>query len=318
MTLRARLIPLAAVMSLSLVAASCSAQDPDAPKGGTGSPAAASSAAQPTTPGMNHTADAALRAKLPASIRDKGSIVVVNSGSFPPYEIIQTNGSAEGASADLLTEIGKLWGVKVEHQTVDGLSSILTGLSADRYQLAFGPIGDFKSRQAQNDFYDYVQEFVVFAVQKGNPKKIDGVDTTCGLKISVQAAGSAEKVIKDQSDKCVAAGKPAVEVQSYKDQPSSILAVQSGRADAFFSSQAPLTYFVQQSNGALELAGLGKPNGFDKLYQGAVVKKDSDLGPVLLETLNVLYKDGTYAKIMDKWGLSANKIDAPGKNLGVS
>ncbi len=195
----------------------------------------------------SHTTNEALGARLPADIRAKGSLVAANSGSFPPYEVIQTDGSAQGASADLLVEIGKLWGIKIEHQTVDGLSSILTGLSADRYQLAFGPIGDFKTRQTSNDFYDYVQEFVVFAVQKGNPKKIDGVDTTCGLRISVQAGGSAEKVIKDQSDKCVTAGKPAVEVQSYKDQPQSILAVQSGRADGFFSSQAPLTYFVQQS-----------------------------------------------------------------------
>ena len=49
--------------------------------------------------------------------------------------------------------------------------------------------------------------------------------------------------------------RPAVQVESYKDQPTSILSVQSGRADAFFSSEAPLTYFVKQSGGALELAG---------------------------------------------------------------
>ena len=80
-------------------------------------------------------------------------------------------------------------------------------------------------------------------------------------------------MIKAQAEKCAADGKPALEVQSYTDQPTSILSVRSKRADAFFSSQAPLTYFVQQSNGELELAGVGKSNGFDDLFQGAVVPK---------------------------------------------
>jgi polar amino acid transport system substrate-binding protein len=114
----------------------------------------------------------------------------------------------------------------------------------------------------------------------------------------------------------VAAGKPAIEVQSYKDQPSSILAVQSNRADAFFSSQAPLTYFVQQSGGQLELAGQGKPNGFGDLFQGAVVPKDSPLAGVLLEAFQKLHDNGTYEAIMSKWNLQGNMLPAAGINLG--
>ena len=59
-----------------------------------------------------------------------------------------------------------------------------------------GPVGDFKSRQEANDFVDWVQEYVVFAVHKGNPKKINSLDDACGARIAVQAGGSAEKVIK--------------------------------------------------------------------------------------------------------------------------
>jgi polar amino acid transport system substrate-binding protein len=104
-------------------------------------------------------------------------------------------------------------------------------------------------------------------------------------------------------------------VQSYPDQPTSILAVRSKRADAFFSSQAPLTYFVQQSNGELELAAVGKSNGFNDLFQGAVVPKGSELGGVLKDAIKVLVDNGTYAAIMKKWGLENNKIEAPGINL---
>lgn len=256
-----------------------------------------------------------LRAKLPEEIRISNKLISVNSGSFPPYEIITDARTATGASADMTDAIGQLLGVKIEHATVSGLSALLSGIKSGRYQFAMGPVGDFKSRQEANDFVDWVQEYVVFAVHKGNPKKINSLDDACGARIAVQAGGSAEKVIKAQAEKCTTDGKPTLEVQSYTDQPTSILSVRSKRADAFFSSQAPLTYFVQQSNGELELAGVGKPNGFDDLFQGAVAPKDSPLSQVFLDAIKELMKNGTYAQIMKKWGLENNMISEAGINL---
>jgi polar amino acid transport system substrate-binding protein len=264
--------------------------------------------------------DAALRAKLPQKVADAGTLTSVNTGAFPPYTISAAGGDAtkiEGASVDLEKALGELLGVKVQDVTVSGLSSELSGISSQRYDFAFGPVGDFPEREATVDFVDWVQEFVVFAVPKGNPKKITSLDSACGTRIAVQAGGSAEKVIKTQSATCTAAGKPAVEVQSFADQPTSILAVKSGRADAFFSSQAPLTYFVKQSNGELELAGTSQANGFDKLVQGAVVPKGSPLGQVLQEAMQKLFDNGTYSAVMSKWGLDDNKISAPGLNLAA-
>ncbi|MGO4573648.1 ABC transporter substrate-binding protein [Microvirga sp. 2TAF3] len=259
--------------------------------------------------------DSALQAKLPKEILTAGEMISVNSGSFPPYEIVSDTRTMTGASSDLTDALGQLLGVKIHHESVSGLSSILSGIKSGRYQFAMGPIGDFADREKSNDFVDWVQEYVVFAVQNGNPKGIKGLSDTCGLRIAVQSGGSAEKVIKQQANVCAETGKPALEVQSFPDQPTSILAVRSKRSDAFFSSQAPLTYFVQQSNGQLELAGVGQANGFDDLFQGAVVPKDSPLGPVLLEGLQKLYENGTYAAIMKKWGLENNILKTPGLNL---
>ena len=259
--------------------------------------------------------NADLRAKLPEALRTSGKMISVNNGSFPPYEIV-TGTKLTGASADLTDAIGEILGVKIEHESVSGLPAILAGINSGRYQFAFGPIGDFKSREESNDFVDWVQEFVVFAVQRGNPKGITSLDTACGQRIAVMAGGSAEKVIQVQAEKCKTDGKSAIEVQSFTDQPSSILAVRSKRSDAFFSSQAPLTYFVSQANGQLVLTGVGQKNGFEDLYQGAVVPKGSPLGPVLKDAVKLLMDNGTYAAIMKKWGLENNMIKEPGLNLG--
>jgi polar amino acid transport system substrate-binding protein len=256
-----------------------------------------------------------LRARLPEAIRAEGKMISVNNGSFPPYEIV-TGTEMTGASKDLTDAIGQVLGIKIEHVTVGGLPALLAGVNSGRYQFAFGPVGDFKSREEANDFVDWVQEFVVFSVQKGNPKNITSLDSACGNRIAVMAGGSAERVIQVQAEKCKADGKETLTVQSYTDQPSSILAVRSKRADAFFSSQAPLTYFVSQAGGQLELTGVGQKNGFEDLYQGAVVPKGSPLGPLLLDTIKLLMSNGTYAAIMKKWGLENNMIKEPGINLG--
>ena len=259
--------------------------------------------------------DETLRAKLPEDIRKAGKMIAVNNGSFPPYEIV-TGTVLTGATKDLSDAIGQLLGITIEHATVAGLPALLSGINANRYQFAMGPVGDYPDRQKSNDFVDWAREYVVFAVEKGNPKGIKSLETTCGARVSVMAGGSAEKVLKEFSAKCSEQGKPVVEVQSYTDQPSSILAVRSKRADAFFSSQAPLTYFVQQSNGLLELTGIGLSNGFKDIYQGAVVPKGSPLAGVLRDAFNVLIANGTYATLMKKWGLDNNLIKQAGINQG--
>ena len=132
-----------------------------------------------------------LRAKLPEEIQKSNKLISVNSGSFPPYEIVADTHSMTGASADMAEAIGQLLGVSVAHESVSGFPALLSGIKSGRYQFAMGPVGDFKTREEANDFVDWVQEFVVFAVQKGNPKKIDSLDAACGSRIAVMAGGSA-------------------------------------------------------------------------------------------------------------------------------
>ena len=261
--------------------------------------------------------DQSLHAKLPAEIRNAGEMIAVNQGSFPPYTIVTDTHSLIGATGDLVIALGELLGIEIKHASVHGLPAVLTGIQSGRYQFSMGPIGDFKSREEANDFVVWVQEYVVFAVQKGNPKNINGLEDVCGNRISVMAGGSAERVINGESEKCVSRGKKAIEVQSYSDQPTSMLSVRSNRSDAFFSSQAPLTYFVSQSEGTLELAAIGKENGFFGLVQGAVFPKGSPLAEIFVEAIQVLIDNDTYGKIMARWGLENNMIKRPGINLAV-
>jgi polar amino acid transport system substrate-binding protein len=254
---------------------------------------------------------------LPQDIRDKGHIVTVLTGAIP-YTIVKNGGHFEGAAIDLNRAVGQLLGIQIIHKSVNGFPAILMGIKSGRYTYESDAVGDFPKREKDFDFIDYVQGHVVFAVRKGNPQQIHGLDSTCGKRIAVMAGGSAERVIRAQSVKCQKSGQVAINIQSYTDQPTSILAVKSERADAYFSSQAPLSYFIKMSNGALELAGIGQPNGFGQLYQGTVVVKGSPLGKVLLACYQELFSNGTYDAILKKWDLTGNRLDQPGINLATA
>ena len=258
--------------------------------------------------------DKALADRVPQSVRASCVLRNAVNGTFVPYSITKGGGELDGATADFAKAVGEILGLKVVHTPLQGLSAVLLGIRSGRYDVSIAPVGDFPDREEQNDFIDYVQEYVVFAVAKGNPKKVNDISDTCGLRVSVMAAGSAERTIKKQSEACVKAGRPAVTIMSFEGQAAPLLAVRSGRADAFFSSQAPLTYFVNQDKEHLEIAAAGRSNGFGDLYQGAVVAKGSELGPVLLDAFRILHQNGTYEMIMKKWGLDNNILAEPAMN----
>ena len=137
--------------------------------------------------------DPALNAQLPQAIKDAGVIRNCVIGSFSPYTITRAD--------------------------------TMLGLKSGRYDVSLEPVGDYPDREVNYDFVDYVQEFVVFAVKKGNPHNIRSIADTCVLRVSVMAAGSAERVIKKQSEVCVKEGKKPVTVLSFEGQAAPTLAL---------------------------------------------------------------------------------------------
>jgi polar amino acid transport system substrate-binding protein len=318
MTIWQRASALTAVaVAAALTVAACS--DPSSSSSGAaaaGAPAG-SSASPASSAATTVKEDTTLHNELPASVRSSGTLTVATIDAQPPWAIPASNPTDfTGAANDMSNALADLLGVTLQRAAVPGLSSIVPGIEARRYDFALGPVGDTKTAEPEVDFVDWVKEQVVFAVPKGNPKGLDGLSTTCGLRIAVIAGGESGPILQAQSKKCVAAGKPAVTVQDYSEQPQAILAVQSGRSDAYFSSRALLTYYVQQSQGGLQLAATGSTNGYPAdFYQGAVFPKGSPLISVFEKAFQELKRDGAYDAILSKWGLGYMSISDFGVNL---
>ncbi|MFK0007866.1 transporter substrate-binding domain-containing protein [Paenarthrobacter sp. NPDC090520] len=250
---------------------------------------------------------------LPEEVRSSKTLDAVMI-PFAPYVIEEEDGkTVKGASIEVAEVLSGILGVTVKTEIVPAFSGAVTGIQSGRYDFGLGPYADNATTRENFTFVDWIQEFVVFLVPKGNPAGIAGLSTACGHTVAVLAGGSAESVVKKASAACP---KP-IEVRSFEDANAAILAVQSGRADGYFSSRASLVYYKEKSGGAFELAGEGEANGFENLRQGSFFAKDSKLTEVVLKAFEELQATGKLGEIMAKWGLAENEVEKVGLDLAA-
>ena len=117
--------------------------------------------------------------------------------------------------------------------------------------------------------------------------------------------------LMSRSQKCVAAGQPAIKIDQFQAQSDATAAVVSGKDDAMIADSPVVAYAVKQTNGQLTLLG----NIYESAPYGYVLPKDQTaFGTAIATAVKQLIADGTYNKILTKWGVQAGAITNPTVN----
>jgi polar amino acid transport system substrate-binding protein len=260
------------------------------------------------------TKDAKVAALVPAAVKQKGSLNVASDATYPPVEFLNPGSKTiVGLDADLGEAIGKVMGVPLKFQNAS-FDGIIPGLASHKYDLGMSAFTDNKEREATVDFVTYFSAGTSFYVKKQGGPAINSLADICGHKGAIEKGTVQVDDAKAQSKKCAKAGKPAVKVQVYPDQNGANLALSSGRADFGMADSPVAAYIVKKSSGQFKLSG--KPYG--TAPYGIAIPKKSGLDKPILEAMKVLIKDGTYASILNKWGVSDEAIDNPKINGAIS
>jgi polar amino acid transport system substrate-binding protein len=294
-----------AVLTLGAAAACGSSSSGGSPGGGsTVSPAS-------STSGTN----AAAVSEVPADIMSKGSLVVAADASYAPDEFLASDGTTvQGMDADLAQALGKELGLSVTVKNVT-FNAIIPGLVDGRYDLGMSSFTDTKAREQQVNFVDYFSAGTSFFEKSAGGPTVTGLDSLCGLKVSVESGTTEEQDAKGQSKTCTTAGKAAIDVESFDTQNEANLALSSGRADVSMADSPVAAYQVKQSNGAFKLVGASYGTA---PYGIAVPKTDGTLDLAIQDALKALIADGTYGQILTQWGLTSGGITNPGINGAIS
>jgi polar amino acid transport system substrate-binding protein len=254
--------------------------------GSTGSPSASSV-----------TKDDAAAALLPDKIAKAGKLVVGTSPNYAPNEFKDDAGKPIGWAIEVSDAIAAKLGLKAEYQ-VARFENIIPGIVGGKIDIGESSFTDTVEREKQVDFVNYYVAGIQWASAAG--KDVDP-DNACGLKVAVQATTYQDTVELPAKNKaCLAAGKPAIKKVPLDTQDAAANAVALGQADAF-SADSPVTlYAIAQLKGKLQTAG----KTFEAAPYGMAVAKGSGTAQAVQAALQSMVDDGSYGKILDKWGVS--------------
>jgi polar amino acid transport system substrate-binding protein len=301
----------ATVLAIGALALSaCTNASETGPSGA--APSASGSAAASFDPSTVQKDDA-LAAMVPEAIRSKGTLTVGSDTSYAPAEFLGTDGQTPvGYDVDIAKAIGATLGLKVQVQTSE-FTGILPALGP-KYDLGISSFTINPERLGAVNMVSYFNAGTAWAVQKGNPKKIS-LDDLCGKSVGVQTGTVQEDPdLSDRSKKCVADGKPAINVVTLKNQTDITTRLVNGSVDAMAADSPIIGYAITQTNGQIEKIG----EVYDSAPQGiAVAKSDTALAEVVQKTVNKLIENGSYKKILEGWGNADGAITKSEVNPAV-
>lgn len=251
--------------------------------------------------------DAALAVKVPPAVASDGTLVIGTDAAYAPIDFTAPDGQTIiGLDVDLGTAIAQKLGLTARfvNGSFDGL---IPGLLAGRYELLMAAFTINKDRLQKVHMVSYLSAGTSLAVLMGNPDKLS-VDKLCGRIVAVQRGTLQVDDLTARSATCTQAGQPAITLRQFQNQTDVTLALTAKRADAMLADSPVADYAVQQTHGQLEV--VGQP--YSTAPYGVVVPKNGGEYPqAVLGALRALIDDGTYQRILQKWGVQSGAIPKP-------
>ena len=207
-----------------------------------------------------------------------------------------------GSDVDLARAVLDCAGVKHE-MFLGGWSGLMPATASGQVDVFWNNLYYTPERAKQLDYVMYMQAATGALTQAGNPKKITGMETSCGATYAVGLGTVEEVTAKKQDAACKAESKPGVTIMTYPDMAAGIRLVQSGRADIMMTDLAVVDQLAADN-----------PKTYERAYKimtgfniGAAVKKgNADLLNAIRDGLEIMQADSRQKAIFAKYKIDAD------------
>lgn len=296
---RALFIPFALITSAALLLTACGSGT----DGGSDTQAAGASQKIPTTDVVSSLRTDASAAKLLPAGTDSLTLAVSVGGTPPGTSYLEDGKTLAGQDVDFAAAVAKVLGIELKRE-VASFEAILPALDSGKYDVGVGNFGVTDERRRTIDFVTYINDGQGFATREDSKlDKVTDLAQLCGLNVATGAGTTFEATLEENRHVCSDAGKKAYKVQTYSEQGAIWSSLQQGRSDIVMSTINGLRYAVAQQEGLKFL------NEFHRLDVGFAFKKGTKLAPAFRAAVNKLIADGTYDRILKKWGTTGSAIE---------
>jgi len=245
-----------------------------------------------------------------------GHLVVCSDIPYPPQEFFDQNGNAVGSDIDVARAIGARLGLTVDiNNTV--FDTIIAALQGGKCDIIASAQNITSDRIKQVDMIPFFQAGQSFVVAKGNPAGIAQQTDLCGKAIGVETGTTEDQYLNGTADykgqglnqACTKAGNPAITVTEFAHDNDALLALQTGKVDAYFTDSPVAGYYTVQNPDKFELSGLT----LGVALEGISVPNDDahkDLRSDVQAALVSMINDGSYLAILTSYGDQAGAVTA--------
>jgi polar amino acid transport system substrate-binding protein len=262
------------------------------------------------------TALAAQAQALPDRIKTAGKIVIATQPNYPPiaFKDVATN-QLSGFDIELGEAIAKELGVKVEWQET-AFAQMLPSLQTGRVDAVMAGMSDLPARRETADFIDYMDSGAQFYTVTAFKDTIKTPEDLCGKSVGASRATNWPRQIGEWSEaNCVAKGKPAINVVGTEGSVDARTQLKTQRLQGGVQGSETMSHFQKLEPNTY--IALGKP--FTHSLAGIPFAKTAEgtqLRDAVKGALDRLQANGTYDKLIEKYGLANNAVKPVTINQG--
>ncbi|MFE3377159.1 ABC transporter substrate-binding protein [Streptomyces anulatus] len=247
---------------------------------------------------------------VPEAIRERGTLRLgASAEAVPPLGFYATDDRTRiGSEIDIATLVADTLGLKPEFEQVSW-ENLFVGLDSSKFDGVLSNVTVTEERKEKYDFATYRLDNIAFEAKKGSGWKVKEPADVAGKTISVSSGTNQEKILVEWSEKNVEAGREPVDIKYFQKDTDYYLALQSGRIDAHLGPSPVAAYHVA-SAGQSEI--VGQLSGAGGGLQGkiaATTKKGSGLVEAYAAAIDHIVRDGSYGKVLERWGLSGEAVE---------
>ncbi|MET0787640.1 MAG: ABC transporter substrate-binding protein [Cellulomonas sp.] len=258
-------------------------------------------------------------ALLPADVKESGVLKVsTTAGGLPPLGFLADDEKTPiGNETDIAQLVADALGLKLELE-VKAWADWPLALQSGDVDAVISNVTVTEERKELYDFSSYRNDQLGWLTSASSKvKEIKEPKDIAGLTVGVGSGTNQEKILLAWNQENIDKGLEPIkggEPEYYENYSDVLLAVQSGRLDTYVGPNASLAYSAATAPDQFKVVGTLN-GGWPLTAQIAVATlKGSDLAPAVTAALQHAFDDGTYAEVLDRWGLSAEAIEKPETN----
>jgi polar amino acid transport system substrate-binding protein len=263
-----------------------------------------------TTTGSGSTSNSSTpKVAPPNDLITPGVLTVGSDTTYPPQEYIDpTTNMAAGFDVDLITAVAQSMGLQAKIVTAK-FDTIIDDLGAKRFDVVISAMSVTPEREKKVDFIPYFSAGESLLVQFGDRANIKSLSDLCGMPVGVQDGTIEQTDLQTASAACTKAGKPAIKLTVLQDQTAVIQLLANNRVVATYQDSPVTDYYIKQHPGQFQVAGVVINAGPEGI---AVRKGDTSMFNAVQAAYKSVKADGTYHKLILKWGLTNEELTAVG------